>query len=46
VSGEPFYNLSPFDFRRLLDDSEHLAANLQKYVAGFSKGTVEVLDNL
>jgi type I restriction enzyme M protein len=41
---QPFYNLSPFDFGRLLDDAPNLAANLRSYIAGYSTGAAEVLD--
>jgi len=34
VAGVPFYNTSPLDFRRLLDDPEHIAAGLRTYIAG------------
>jgi type I restriction enzyme M protein len=43
VAGVPFYNTSPLDFRRLLDDPEHIAANLRTYIAGFSHGAADVL---
>jgi type I restriction enzyme M protein len=43
VTGVPFYNTSPLDFRRLLDDPEHIAANLRTYIAGFSPGAADVL---
>ncbi len=43
VAGVPFYNTSPLDFRRLLDDPEHIAANLRTYIAGFSPGAADVL---
>jgi type I restriction enzyme M protein len=43
AAGQPFYNLSPFDFARLLDDAPNLAANLRTYINGFSPGAVEVL---
>ncbi len=43
VAGVPFYNTSPLDFRRLLDDPEHVAANLRTYIAGFSPGAADVL---
>jgi type I restriction enzyme M protein len=36
VAGYDVYNTSPFDFRRLLDDPPHVAANLRSYIAGFS----------
>lgn len=43
VAGVPFYNTSQLDFRRLLDDPEHIAANLRTYIAGFSPGAADVL---
>jgi type I restriction enzyme M protein len=44
VSGEQFYNTSPLDFRRLLDDPSQIAGNLRAYVAGFSSGAREIID--
>jgi type I restriction enzyme M protein len=44
VSGEQFYNTSPLDFRRLLDDPGQVAGNLRAYIAGFSSGAREVVD--
>jgi len=41
---QPFYNLSPFDFSRLLDDAPNLAANLRSYISAYSTGAAEVLD--
>ena len=38
VSGEQFYNSSPLDFRRLLDDPPNIADNLRAYIAAFSSG--------
>ena len=36
VSGEQFFNTSPLDFRKLLDDPGQIAGNLRAYIAGFS----------
>ncbi len=44
AAGQPFYNTSPLDFARLLDDPGNVAGNLRTYIAGFSTGAVEVLD--
>ncbi len=44
VSGEHFFNTSPLDFRRLLDDPGQIAGNLRAYIAGFSPGAREVID--
>lgn len=38
-----FYNTSPLDFRRLLDDPQQIAGALREYVAGFSPGAAETL---
>ena len=43
ISDVPFYNTSPLDFRRLLDDPDHIAANMRTYIAGFSPGAADVL---
>nr|WP_321512949.1 class I SAM-dependent DNA methyltransferase [uncultured Pseudodesulfovibrio sp.] len=32
----PFYNTSPYTFRKLLDDAENIAPNLISYINGFS----------
>src|SRR5947208_2152675 len=44
VSGQQFYNTSPLDFRRLLDDPGQVAGNLRSYIARFSPGAREVID--
>ena len=44
ASGFAFYNTSGFDFDRLLDDHKNLAANLRKYIAGFSPNMREVVE--
>jgi type I restriction enzyme M protein len=44
VAGQSFYNTSPLDFSRLLDDPAQVAGNLRAYIAGFSSGAREVLD--
>jgi len=43
-AGQPFYNTSPLNFARLLDDPANVAGNLRSYIAGYSTGAVEVLD--
>ncbi len=38
ASGRPFYNTSPFDFERLLNDPNQIAQNLNRYIrAGDSR---------
>ncbi|MEK8022558.1 MAG: class I SAM-dependent DNA methyltransferase [Candidatus Hydrogenedentota bacterium] len=44
ASGYAFYNTSKFDFERLLADSPNVAANLRKYIAGFSENMREVIE--
>jgi type I restriction enzyme M protein len=44
AAGFAFYNTSRFDFDRLLADAPHLAANLRKYIAGFSPNMREVIE--
>ena len=40
----PFYNTSPFDFPRLLDDPDHIAANLNAYIAAYSPNVRDVME--
>jgi type I restriction enzyme M protein len=44
VAGEKFYNTSPLDFRRLLDDPANVAGNMRSYIAGFSPAARDVID--
>jgi type I restriction enzyme M protein len=44
VSGEQFYNTSPLNFPRLLDDPANVAGNLRSYIAGFSPAAREVIE--
>ncbi|HIF9446716.1 TPA: type I restriction-modification system subunit M [Photobacterium damselae] len=39
-----FFNTSEFTFKTLLDDPDKLAANLNKYIAGFSKRARDILE--
>jgi type I restriction enzyme M protein len=41
---QPFYNVSPLDFRRLLDDPNQLADNLRSYIRGFSPAAQDVIE--
>jgi type I restriction enzyme M protein len=43
-SGLAFYNISPFNFERLLDDPLNLAGNLNAYINGFSENMREVIE--
>jgi type I restriction enzyme M protein len=44
TSGFKFYNTSPLDLTKLLNDPSNVAANLRTYIAGFSPGSIEVLE--
>ncbi len=44
VAGEQFFNTSPLDFKRLLDDPSQIAANLRAYIAGFSESAREIIE--
>ncbi len=44
ASGYAFYNTSPYDFERLLDDSAGLADNLKATIHAFSSNMREVLE--
>ncbi|MDH5491311.1 MAG: type I restriction-modification system subunit M N-terminal domain-containing protein [Myxococcales bacterium] len=42
VTGVHFHNVSKLDFARLLDDPNHIAANLLAYIKGFSENVQEI----
>lgn len=44
VAGQQFFNTSPLDFRRLLDDPNNIGDNLRSYVGAFSDGAKDVID--
>ena len=44
ASGRPFYNTSPFDFDRLLDDPNQIAMNLRRYIRDFSDNVFEIME--
>lgn len=44
AAGFAFYNTSSYDFERLHGDPSDLAANLRKYIAGFSQNMREVIE--
>lgn len=44
ASGLTFYNASRYDFSRLLDDPEHIKANLVDYVQGFSVDALDIFE--
>ena len=44
TAGRSFYNTSRLDFRRLSDDSDNLASNLNGYIRGFSGNVREIME--
>jgi type I restriction enzyme M protein len=44
VAEQEFYNTSPLDVRRLLDDPANAAGNLRSYIAGFSPAARDAID--
>lgn len=46
ISGYPFYNTSPYDLKKLLNDPDNIAGNFKSYIDGFSINVKEILTNL
>ena len=46
VSGYPFYNVSGFNLKKLLNDSDNIAGNFKEYIEGFSANIQKILKNL
>lgn len=44
ASGQNFYNVSNFTFKKLLDDAPNIASNLRKYIDGFSPNAREIIE--
>jgi type I restriction enzyme M protein len=44
ASGFAFYNTSKYDFEKLLAEPQQLAANLKRYINGFSKNMRDVIE--
>ena len=44
ITKRPFYNLSKLDFKKLLDDPNQLAPNLNSYVNKFSSNVRDIVD--
>ena len=44
VSGQQFFNISPLDFRKLLDDPANAADNLRAYIGGFSPAARDIIE--
>lgn len=44
-TGHDYYNVSEYDFAKLLDDSSSIETNLRDYINGFSDDVKGILDN-
>jgi len=44
VSGYSFYNVSPFNFTKLLDDPDNIEANFRSYINGFSENVRNIIE--
>lgn len=44
AAGESFFNVSKFDFKKLLNDADNIADNLRDYINGFSKSAREIIE--
>ena len=44
-TGHDYYNVSKFDFGKLMDDSTAIETNLRDYINGFSEDIREIMDN-
>ncbi len=44
-TGHDYYNISEYDFAKLIDDSNAIETNLRDYINGFSDDVKEILDN-
>jgi type I restriction enzyme M protein len=45
VTGHDYYNLSRYDFEKLIDDASGIETNLRDYINGFSDDVKEILDH-
>jgi len=45
AAGHSFYNISKFDFSKLLDDAKNIGKNLIAYINGFSENMLDVVNN-
>lgn len=45
AAGYPFYNISPFTFESLTNDSEHIEENFKSFLNGFSDNIQDILKN-
>lgn len=44
ITGRPFFSLSQLDFKKLLDDPNQLALNLNNYISAFSPNVRAIME--
>jgi type I restriction enzyme M protein len=44
ITGTGFYNTSPYDFFKLLDDQRDIAKNLRNFITGFSENVQQIFE--
>ncbi len=44
ITGYNFYNISPYTFKKLLEEPTHISRNLSKYIDGFSPNVKDIFD--
>ena len=44
-AGFDFFNKSEYDFEKLIDDPDNIAANLRNYIQGFSPNVRDIMEN-
>ena len=45
ASGYKFYNISSYDFQKLVEDSTHIEKNFRAFLNGFSENVQDILEN-
>lgn len=45
ASGYSFYNISKYDFEKLLADPDNIESNFKNYLNGFSENVIDILNN-
>lgn len=46
ITGVPFYNVSLLNFRKLLDDPDQIALNLNSYIKDFSENVRQIMERM
>ncbi len=45
ASGYGFYNISQYDFEKLVNDPSHIEKNFREYINGFSENVQDIIEN-